>query len=343
MQSIRKLWRPYLAGVLAAGALLPLPASAEDAVKIRLGTLAPKGSTYHRALQEMAEKWRQAAGAGASFIIYTDGTQGGEADMVRRMRVGQLNAALVSSMGMAEIDTGVGALQYVPMLFRDWAEVDYAREKVRDLLEKRFLEKGFVVLFWGDAGWVRYFSKDPAVHPADFKKTKMFVLASQTNQADVMKSMGYTPVPLETADILPSLQTGLINALPMGAFYALAGQFDSVAKNMLDLKWAPLLGGAVITQKAWDAMSQGARDQLKAAAEQAGAKIRERARQEDQEAIEAMKKRGLTVHPVMPEVEAEWRRFAEETYPKIRGNWVPADLFDQVRAAVQEYRKSHSK
>jgi TRAP-type C4-dicarboxylate transport system substrate-binding protein len=190
---------------------------------------------------------------------------------------------------------------------------------------------------------VRYFSKDPAVHPADFKKTKMFVLAGQTDQADVMKSMGYTPVPLETADILPSLQTGLINALPMGPFYALAGQFDSVARNMLDLKWAPLLGGAVMTKKAWDGMLQGARDQLKAAAEQAGAKIRERARQEDLEAIEAMKKRGLMVHPVTPELEAEWRRFAEETYPKIRGNWVSADLFDQVRAAVQEYRNTHSK
>ena len=325
--------------VLLAG----LPASADEPVKIRLGTLAPKGSSYHRALQEMGEKWRAASSTGASFIIYTDGTQGGEADMVRRMRVGQLNAALLSGVGMAEIDKGVGAIQFIPMLFRDWAEVDYAREKVRGALEQRLAEKGFVVLFWGDAGWVRYFAKDPAVHPADFKRTKMWVNANDTQQSDLMKSMGYQPVPLEVTDILPGLQTGLITALPMGTFYALAGQFDTVAKHMLDLKWAPLVGGAVLTKKSWDAMSPAGRDALKAAAQQAGAKIRERGRQEDQEAVEAMKKRGLTVHAVTSEVEGEWRKLAEEAYPKIRSEWVPAEIFDDVRAAVQEYRKQHAK
>src|SRR5690242_15441623 len=78
------------------------PARADEPVKIRLATLAPKGSTYHRALQEMGEKWRQAQGAGSVFIVYTDGTQGGEADVVRRMRVGQLNAALLTSVGLSE-------------------------------------------------------------------------------------------------------------------------------------------------------------------------------------------------------------------------------------------------
>lgn len=332
-----------VAAALLAGGLPAPPASADEPVKIRLATLAPKGSSYHRALQEMAEKWRAAAGPGASFIIYTDGTQGGEADMVRRMRVGQLNAALLSGVGMAEIDSGVGAIQFIPMLFRDWAEIDYAREKVRGTLEQRLAEKGFVVLFWGDAGWVRFFAKDPAVRPADFKHTKMWVNANDTQQSDLMKSLGYQPVALEITDILPGLQTGLITSLPMGTYYALAGQFDTVAKHMLDLKWAPLLGGAVVTKKVWEAMSQAARDALKAAADQAGAKVRERGRQEDQEAIEAMKKRGLTVHAVTPETEGEWRKLAEEAYPKIRSSWVPAELFDEVRAAVQEYRKQHAK
>jgi TRAP-type transport system periplasmic protein len=326
--------------IIAAGSGV---ARAEEPVKIRLATLAPKGSTYHRVLQEMAEKWRTAQGGGSTFTIYTDGTQGGEGDMVRRMRVGQLNAALLTGLGMGEIDRGVGALQFTPMVFKDWNEVDYVREKVRPSLEKRILDKGFVVLFWGDAGWVRYFSKEPAVRPDDFKKTKLFVWAGDTDQGDLMKSMGYQPVPLEVTDILPGLQTGLITALPTGTYYALAGQFDGVAKHMLDLKWVPLIGAAVITKKAWDAMSPAGRDALKAAAEQAGTKIRERARQEDVEAIEAMKKRGLIVHPVTPEVEAAWRKLAEESYPTIRDKWVPSELFDEVRTAVAEYRKQHSK
>jgi TRAP-type C4-dicarboxylate transport system substrate-binding protein len=329
--------------VLAALLLAAPPVYAQQAVKIRLATLAPKGSTYHRALQEMGEKWRQAQGAGSTFTIYTDGTQGGEGDVVRRMRVGQLNAALLSAVGLSEIDTGVGALQYVPMLYRNWEEVDYARERVRGTLEKRLLDKGFVVLFWGDAGWVRYFAREPAVRPSDFRKTKMWVWAGNTDQADMLKSMGYQVVPLEVTDILPGLQTGLITSLPAGAYFALAGQFDTVAKHMVDLKWAVLMGGAVVTKKVWDGMSQAGREQLRAAAEQAGLKIRTRARQEDQEAVEAMKKRGLTVHPVTPEVEAEWRQVADQVYPRIRGNWVSADVFDEVRAAVAEYRNKQGK
>jgi TRAP-type C4-dicarboxylate transport system substrate-binding protein len=324
-------------------AALPCVARADEPVKIRVGTIAPKGSIYHRALQEMGEKWRQAQGAGSTFTVFTDGTQGGEADMVRRMRVGQLNAALISVVGLMEIDRSTAALQYMPMVFHDWAEMDAVREKLHGMLEQRMLEKGFVVLFWAEGGWVRFFSKSQELTPDDFKKTKMFVWMGDNDQVDLMKSMGYQPVPLETADILPGLQTGLITAVPSAPFYALAGQFDTVARHMLDLKWVPVTGAAVITKKVWDQLSPAGREQLKAAGDAAGVKVRERARQEDTESVEAMRKRGLTVHPVGPELEAAWRRMAEGSYPKVRGTMVPAEMFDQVRTIVADYRKQHAK
>lgn len=312
--------------------------SVAEGIKVRLGTLAPKGSTYHRALQEMGEKWRKAQGADAHFVIYTDGTQGGEADMVRRMRVGQLNAALISVTGLIEIDRSVSALQYMPMVFREWGEVDYVRERLRDQLERRLFDRGFVVLFWGDAGWVRYFTKDKVVHPADFKRMRIFAWSGDSNTLDIMKTMGYQPVPLETADILPGLQTGLINVVPSGAYYALSGQFNTVVSHMVDVKWVPIVGAAVMTRRIWDLMTPYARDQMRLAAFEAGLKIRERARVEDVEAIEAMRKRGLTIVSATPEIEAEWQRLAEAAYPRIRGEMVPIDLFDQVRQLVQEFR-----
>jgi TRAP-type C4-dicarboxylate transport system substrate-binding protein len=131
--------------------------------------------------------------------------------------------------------------------------------------------------------------------------------------------------------------------VPVSAYYALAGQFDTVAKHMLDLKWVPVVGATVITRKVWDQMTPAAREQLKIAGDAAGFKVRERARQEDLDAIEAMKKRGLIVHPVTPELEADWRRMAEAAYPKLRGTMVPAEIFDQVRATVAEYRKQNNK
>lgn len=327
---------PGLMGMVIA--LLSRRPHAADPVKVRLGTLAPKGSSYFRILQEMGEAWRRAQGEGSSFTIFGDGSQGGEADMVRRMRVGQLNAALLTATGLAEIDRNVIALQAIPMLFRDWQEVDYVREKVRKTLEARMLEKGFVVLCWGDGGWVRYFSKEPASTPTDFKKTKMFTTAGATEQVDLMKSLGYQPVPLETTDILPSLQTGLINAVPTTPFFALATQISNVTTQMLDLKWVPLVGAAVMTKKIWDAMSSAAREELQRAGEKAGQDLRARGRQEDLESVEAMKKRGLKINVPSPQVENEWRTFAESAYPKIRGGIVPAEMFDEIRKVLAEYR-----
>src|SRR5690242_10772381 len=111
---------------LAAGATLRDPVcAAEKALRINLGTLAPRGSTYHQSLQAMAEKWKQAPGGGARLVIYPDGTQGGETDMVRLMRVGSLHAGLVTAVGLAEIEPGVTGLQSLPMMFRDFDEVEY--------------------------------------------------------------------------------------------------------------------------------------------------------------------------------------------------------------------------
>src|SRR5438552_2003609 len=128
-------------------------------IKIKLGTLAPKDSTPHNSLKQMAETWRQAPGGGAQLIMFTDGTQGGEADMVRRMRIGQLQAAMLTAGGLAEIDDSVACLQMMPLVFRSLDELDYVTEKMRPVLEKRLSDKGFVVLFWTDAGWVRFFSR----------------------------------------------------------------------------------------------------------------------------------------------------------------------------------------
>jgi len=323
---------------LAAALGLSTSAAAQDAVKIRLGTLAPRGTSWHRSLLEMGEKWRAAQGPGSAFIVYTDGSQGGEADMVRRMRVGQLNAALLSVVGLTEIDDSVAALQKMPMVFRSWDEVDYVREKLRPGLEKRFLEKGFVVLFWGDAGWVRFFSKEPALRPADYRRMKVFAWVGDNPQVDIMKALGYQPVVLEISDILPGLQTGMINMVPSTPFYALVGQFYGHAPYMLDMNWVPIVGAVVMTRKAWDAMSPSAQHALRQAADAGGAELRAISRRENEEAVEAMKKRGLKVQPLTPEIEAEWRAVAEQAYPLIRGRMVPAPLFDEVQQALREYR-----
>lgn len=312
----------------------------QSPIRVRLATLAPKGSSYHQILQAMAEKWRQAPGGGVALTIFTDGSMGGEADMVRRMRVGQIQAGMLTVVGLSEIDQSVSALQNMPMMFRSLDEVDYVRQKLAPTLEKRLLDKGFVVLFWGDSGWVRFFSKEAVIYPSDLKRMKLFAWSGDTHQLDIMKASGYQPIPLETSDILPSLQTGLINAVPSTPLYALAGQFYGPAPHMLELNWAPLVGGAVILKKTWDSIPAPTREVMLKTAAEAGEQIKIRSRAESDQSVDSMKKRGLIVHKVTPEIEAAWRKAVEEAYAKIRGTIVPADMFDEVSRLLQEFRNS---
>ena len=336
-------WIDWLAqGTICIGLATHLCA-AERTVRVNLGTLAPRGSVYHQSLQAMAEAWRKAPDGGVRLVVYPDGTQGTEADMVRLMRVGSLQAGLLTAVGLSDIEPAVGGLQNIPMIFRTLDEFEKVTERLRPMLEKRLAEKGFVVLFWVDAGWVRYFSKEPLLTPEDLKRMKIFVWAGSPDQVAIMRRAGYNPVPLETADILPGLQTGMINAAPLPPIFALAAQVDLRAPHMLDLNWAPLVGACVVRKETWDKIPQASREALLEAAAKAGQEIRDGSRKESAAAVAAMQKRGLTVHEPSSEVVEQWRKEAEKSYPDIRGRIVPADVFDQVQEQLKEFRASGQK
>ena len=325
--------------VLAAAVLFLLtPGASRAQQRVRLGTLIPRGSSPFHALEAMGQEWKKASGGGIVLTIYPDGTMGSEEDMVRRMRIGEIQAATLTVAGLSEIDPSIGALEKIPMVYHSLDELEYVRSKTQQELEKRLEQRGFVVLFWADAGFINIFSRKPALHPEDFKKMKVFVGAADEAEIGIVKGLGFQAVPLTWTDVLTSLQTGLVDAVPAPPYFALASQFDLVAKNMLDLKWAALVGATVITEKSWEKLPAEQRASVLKSAAEAGKQMQEHSRTEAREALEAMKRRGLTVHEVTPELEKEWRQFAEGVYPQMRGNMVPAEIFDEVRQLVNEYR-----
>ncbi len=329
--------KPHRLLLTFLAALLPFAALGQNAV-LRVASVVPKNSLYHQELLEMGQAWRAAQGGGARFTVFTDGSQGGEAEIVRRMRIGQLQGALISVVGLRDIEPSIAALQSLPLLFRSWEELDFVRERMRSAMEKRFLDKGFVVLGWGDAGWVRFFSTKAALRPDDYKGRKFFAWGSEPEQQQIMKSLGYTPVPLETGDALAAIQTGMIDVLPSTPYFALATQVYGTATHMLELNWAPMVGAMVLTQKSWGAMSPAAQQALLTAGEKAGLAMRAQARKEVDEAVAAMVKRGLIVHRPNDAQLKEWQHLAEQLYPRIRGSLVPAETFDQVFLHVRAFR-----
>ncbi len=315
-------------------------AAAEKRHIIKLTTIAPKGGSFHRSLQRMGQAWREASGGSVELIIYPGGIQGGEAAMVDRMRIKQVQAGLLTTTGLSEIEPAVSGLQFMPMMFQNLSEVDYVSKKLRPKLEKRLRDKGFIALFWADVGWVRFFSRNRVVTPDDLRKTKLFTWAGSTGTADTFRKAGFKVVPLEPEDVLTSMQTGLIDAAPMPPLIALGSQIYTPAPHMLELNWSPLVGALVISREVWEEIPFPIRMEMVKSAGVAGSEIKETGRRENEEAVRTMQEKwGLQVQKVSPEIEALWRREAEGVYEFIRTRIVPTEIFDEVRRQLEEYRK----
>ena len=337
MPAVRKTLVLVAAVLCAAAWTGEATAQGAAPVRIRLGTLAPQGTSYHRILQEMGERWRTATNGQVQVTVYA-GTMGSEAELVRRMRLGQLQAGALTAVGLREIDLAVSVMGQMPMMFRSLDELAYVRSHMEPVINQRLAERGFVVLFWADAGWVHFFLRQPVSRPEEFKRLKLFVTAGETEQFDLMRATGYSPVALEWSDALTALRTGMIDAVPTIPYFALAMQFHTVASTMLQLNWAPLVGATIISKRTWDALTSEQRAAIQQAAADSGRQFQARGRAESDSAVAAMQRRGMRILPVTPDLEADWRTTAETLYPRIRGTLVPADMFDEVVRLLREYR-----
>jgi len=323
------------AAALAAFALTVSTSSA--AVTIAMGTVAPTDSPWHKVLKQMGEDWKKASNGEVILKVLADGSLGDELAMVQKMRAGVLSGIAISGAGLPEIEPNVMAFQS-PMMFDSYEELDYVRDRIAPKLEKSIEDRGFVVLNWGDVGWVHFFSKNPARTLDDFRKTKLYIVAGDAKAENFYKLAGFKPVPLASTDILPMLQTGVIDAFDAPPLFALSGQFFGLAKNMSDVQWAPLVGATLVSKKAWDRIPAELRPKLLASARVAGDKFRTEIRALSDQAVVEMEKRGLTVVKSTAAERADWQKEAEAVWPRIRGPYVSPALFDEVKAIRDEYR-----
>jgi len=315
-------------------AMLPRPILSKEIV-IKMATIAPNGSPWHQSLLQMGDRWRSITGGQVKLIVYA-GTLGDEPSLVEKLRIGQIQAAALSG-ALNDIEPAVGCFQ-IPMMFDSYDELDYVRDRITPRLESMIEQKGYLVLHWGDIGWIEFFTTTPVVRLDDMRKLKLFTWAGDAEVLQLWKTNGFRAVPLAATDILPSLQTGLIEAVPSAPLFALLNQSFGFAKNMTDIHWVPLIGASVVSKASWNQIPEAQRDPMRQAARECGAALRGGIRKMNDEALAVMQKRGLRVVRVDDAAQADWRRQVEGAYPKIRGGLAPAELFDEVRRLRDEFR-----
>lgn len=313
------------------------PAGAQT-VDIKMATLAPTGSEWHRILREMGDRWKRESGGRVSLVLYPGGVAGDDANVVQKMRLGTLHAAALTTSGLEEVDRSILALQ-VPMMFGSWEEIDYVRGAMSAHFEKVYADKGFQILDWVDIGWVQFFTKTPVRTPEDLKALKIFAWASDAEVIQFWRSAGFHPVPLPSTEIATALQTGLITALPTTPQVAVLLQFSNHLRNMTEVRWAAFFGAIVVRRETWERIPATVRPALLAAARDAGRLLRELTRRSEPRDIASMEKRGMTVLRLDAAQAGLWRQAAESVYPQLSGRYAPAADFEEAKRLRDEYRK----
>jgi TRAP-type C4-dicarboxylate transport system substrate-binding protein len=332
-----------LAALLCSlGLLVACPAVAQAPGNVvKLATLVPDGSVWDKIIKGMGAEWSQATQGRVTLRVYAGGVAGDEPDIVRKMRIGQLHAAALTITGLSEIDDSFRIFA-IPMFFDSYPELFQVLARMRPTLEARLAAKGFVLLNWGHGGWVHFFTRTPVNTVDELKKLKIFCWAGDDQAVQMWKENGFQPIALAATDILPALQTGMIDALPSPPLAANLLQWFRQAPNMADIGLGPLAGGLVITKQAWAKLSESDRAAIRVACARAEKRLEREIPMQDSTAVSEMKKRGLNVVHITPANAVKWRGAAESFAATLRQKTVPQDILDLATRERDAYRRQVS-
>ena len=326
-----------LRGLFVVAGVLLLASAPIAQSTIKLATVVPEGSVWDKDLKQMADEWKQATGGRIVATVYGGGTQGDESTVLRKMRLDALQAASFTAVGLGSIDAAFNVFD-IPFFFQSYDELNYVTDQLTPAFRKRLEPKGFVLLNWGSGGWTQIFTKKPVQTVADLKKIKLYTSAGNDRMVQWFKANGFEPRAMAMTDIMTGLSTGMIEGLPTPPLAAMLFQWYKQTPYMLDIGLAPIIGATVITTKAWKGVPDADKPKLLAAAAGVEQRLRVEVPKQDQSAIDAMTKAGLTVTKATG---PEWRTQIDSLGKTMRGEMVPADIFDLASKARDEYRKQH--
>ena len=309
-----------------------------QSTRIRLATFVPARSIWDNALRQMGSDWRRITQGRVTLTVFSGGSQGTEASVVRKMRLNQLEAAALTLPGLTEIDPAFNALG-IPFFFDSDDELYHVLEQLRPTLERRLESEGFILLNWGHGGWAHVFATMPIRNVNDLKKARLRTSSGDDRTVQWFKDNGFTPVPVALPDVLTALQTGRIEALPTPPYAALLLQWYRTTDYMLDIPLGPVVGATVITRRAWNRLSEEDRAKMLEAARRVERRLAEEVPRQDQSARVEMEKRRLRVSGLESvEAAADFRSTAESLAESMRGGMVPADIFDMVVSERESFR-----
>ena len=310
---------------------------------VKFATLAPEGSTWMKAMRQFTVEASSRTGGRVKFKIYAGGVSGDEKDVVRKIRLGQLQAGGFTGVGLGEIAPEARLLD-TPFLFKNAKEIDHVYKALDADFRKIFESRGYVLLGWAEVGNVNIFSNIPVMKPQDLRNVKMWLWEGDPIAEAMFEALKVKPIPLSVMDVMTSLQTGMLNGVYGSPLSVIALQWFSRMKYVLSLPITNASGAAVMSKKTFDLL---AKEDQKIIMELGGKHFREltlQSRKDNEQSIAILKAKKLVfTEPAGPAVIAEFERAGQEARLSLTGKLYPKELLEKVESALKTFRAAAKK
>jgi TRAP-type C4-dicarboxylate transport system substrate-binding protein len=317
--------------------LLLLSARVPAETTLRIATLAPEGSSWMRHFHRFADRLEKRFHGELKLKLYPGGMAGDERHIVRKMRVGELDGAAVTAIGLGLIHSEVMLFE-VPFLITRAEEVEYLREKLDAELRHMFEERGYVLLAWGDIGSIYIFTGAPLGSRADFPKLKMWAWVDDPVVRAVFEEIGLAGVPLAVPDVLPSLESGLVNGCYGSPLSVVALRWQSRLKYMFATPLTYGQGAAVITRRAFDRLTPEQKSAVLAEARELGALLSAQVKTDNERALAGLQKAGIKVVEPPKDLMHDFATASRVVRVKLEGSVYSAQFRKKVEELLDEFR-----
>lgn len=317
---------PAVALLLAAG---HGRAFARKPVELRIATLLPQGSSWMKEFSRFARAVRRRTQHRVKIRFYPGAVMGDERDVIRKMRHDRLQGGLLTGVGIGQIYPRVRVLE-LPFLFAHASEFYAVRRELEPEFRRALRDRGFELLAWGDIGWIRFYSRRKLRTMADVRKARAWIWVDDPMAGTTLRKLGLRGLPLSVQDVLPSLQTGVIDTIYGPPYTTLALQWHTKVRYYSEMRLTYAAGGVLLTRKAVARLSSSDRRILLAEARELERKHLAISRRDNARALRALRKLGLTPVEQSPALRRRVRRLAREIWKSLTGKLYPKALLHRV-------------